>query len=61
MDLGDMLHGRRNKLSGGWTFPKPGGGSIYCSRGGSLLVRNIHNHRKQFRVYLFMEFVLVIW
>ena len=48
---GRCYPGRRGRPGGGWTFPKPGGGSIYCARGGSLLVRNIFNRNKRFRVY----------
>ena len=48
---GRCFPGRRGRPGGGWTFPKPGGGSIYCRTGGSLLVRNIYNHRKVYRVY----------
>tara|TARA_B100001093_G_scaffold261990_1_gene250397 strand:- start:7878 stop:13442 length:5565 start_codon:yes stop_codon:yes gene_type:complete len=49
---GRCYPGRRGRPGGGgWTYPKPGGGSIYCATGGSLLVRNIYNRNKQYRVY----------
>ena len=40
----------KRKAGGGWTFPKAVE-EVFIVRGGSLLVRNIFNRNKRFRVY----------